>query len=107
MIVFTGLIIKMKTSNLITIRCLANHMEVSTEVDNIIDNYNTYTRVKQGNEQQTVLEQHSQIVPIRYDSNQLREIADHIKHQKHYRMLTHSTIINVRRLRLNKRGSRG
>ena len=93
MIVFTGLIIlKMETKNLITIRCLAKHREVSTQVDNGIDNYNTCTRVKQGNEQ------HSQKAPIRYDSNQLREIVDNIKHHKQYRRLTHSTIINVRRL---------
>ena len=66
-----------------------------------------YTRVKQGIEQQAVYEQYSQRVHIRYNSNQLREIEDNIKPQKQYKRLTHSTIINVRRLQLNMRRSRG
>ena len=99
----------MDTKNLIIIRCLPKHGEVLTQVDKGTGKFdiNIYTRVKQGNEQQAVSEQYSQRVPIRYKSNQLREIADNIKHQKQYKRLTHSTIIDVRRLQLNKRGSRG
>ena len=76
------------------------HREVPTQLDNGAE-------LKQENEQHVILEQHSQRVPIRYNSNQLREIADNIKFQKQYKRLTHNTVINVRRLQLNKRGSRG
>ena len=63
--------------------------------------------MQQVNEQQALAEQYSHRAPIRYNSNQLREIADNIKHHKQDKRLTHSTIINVRRLQVNKRGSRG
>ena len=100
-IVLTGLIIlKMDPKNLIRIRCIPKHREVPTQLDNGAE-------LKQANEQHVVLDQHSQRVPIRYNSNQLREIADNIKFQKQYKRLTHNTVINVRRLQLNKRGSRG
>ena len=100
-IVFTGLIIlKMDPKNLIRIRCIPNHREVPTQLDNGAE-------LKQVNEPHVVSEQHSQRVPIRYNSNQLREIADNIKFQKQYKRLTHNTVINVRKLQLNKRGSRG
>ena len=53
-----------------------------------------------GNKQQVMAVQHSQSqrAPIRYNSNQLMEIADNIKHDKWYKMLTHNTIINIRKL---------
>ena len=90
----------MDPKNLIRIRCIPKHREVPTQLDNGAE-------FKQANEQHVILEQHSQRVPIRYNSNQLRKIADNIKFQKQYKRLTHNTVINVRRLQLNKRGSRG
>ena len=50
------------------------------------------------NKQQAVAVQQSQRAPIRYNSNQLMEIAGNIKHDKWYKMLTHNTIINIRKL---------
>ena len=55
------------------------------------------------NKQQAVAVQQSQRAPIRYNSNQLMEIAGNIKCDKQYKMLTHNTIINVRKLFLNRR----
>ena len=79
------------SKNLIRIRCIPKHREVPTRLDN-------GPELKQANEQHVVLEQHSQRVPIRYNRNQLREIADNINFQKQYKRLTHNTVINVRRL---------
>ena len=54
--------------------------------------------LKQVYEQHAAPDQHSQRVPLRYNSNQLREIAENIKLQKQYKRLTHNTVINVRKL---------
>ena len=92
--VLTGVIfLKMSPNNLINI-----HREVLTQLENEAEPKQVY-------EQHEALEQHSQRVLISYNSNQLREIAENIKFQKQYKRLTHNTVINVRKLRLNKRGS--
>ena len=90
--VLTGLIfLKMNPKNLIRIRCVPNNREVPTQLENAAE-------LKQVYEQHVAPEQHSQRVPIRYNSNQLREIAENIKLQKQYKRLTHNTVINVRKL---------
>ena len=90
----------MDIKNLIKINSLTEYREVSTQVDNGTNNINInkHTRVQQENEQHAVTVQYSQRAPMRYNSNQLREIASNIKHDKQYKRLTHNTIINDRRL---------
>ena len=108
-IVLIGLIfLKMDMKNLIKISGLAKYKEVLTQVYNGSDNINIYkhTRVQKENEQ-AVAVQYSQRAPMKYNSNQLREISSNIKYNKQYKRVTHKTVINVRRLQLNKsRGGR-
>ena len=81
----------MDPKNLIRIRCTPNHSGVPTQSVNGAE-------LKQVYEQHVAPEQHNQRVPIRYNSNQLREIAENIKFQKQYKRLTNNTVINVRKL---------
>ena len=96
------ILLKMNSNNLIRIRCIPLHREVRTPSENAAEN-----EPKQVYEQHVAPEQHSQRVSISYNSNQLRQIAENIKLYKQYKRLTYNTVINVRKLGLNRRGSRG
>ena len=70
-----------------------------SQMDNINKEEQSMVEINQPeNKQQAMAVQHSQRAPIRYNSNQLMEIAGNIKHDKWYKILTHNTIINSRKL---------